>query len=312
MRAGSTGWTDRQMPVGNEVFLDHVGLFVADLEAAGQQLARLGFQVSQINVQTNADANGALVPSGTSNRLARLRRGYLEILAATHATALADQLTQGLTRYEGIHLVALSHDDIPATRGRLVADGFAMQPVVHLRRRDKTLPGEPEVAWSVLRPQPGVMPEGRIQFAKSHNPDRVWQDDLTQHANSAEALTDLLFCVADCDEAAARFGRYAGHTATDLGIFKAIALHRGQLLFVDRDGARALGLDVPALPFIAGQALRVSDIARTRALLAKREIAPIYADDAMILIGRDDALGSYMLFHAAEIQSTWNALAERR
>ena len=32
-----------------------------------------------------------------------------------------------------------------------------MQPVVNLGRRDKTLPGAPELAWSVLRPEPGVM-----------------------------------------------------------------------------------------------------------------------------------------------------------
>ena len=83
----STGWVDRQMPVGDEVFLDHVGFFVADLDDAGRRLTRLGFQVSAVNVQTN-DVNGELRPSGTSNRLARLRRGYLEVLAATHDTPL--------------------------------------------------------------------------------------------------------------------------------------------------------------------------------------------------------------------------------
>ena len=97
-----------------------------------RQLERLGFQVSQINVQTNADAQGALTPSGTSNRLARLRRGYLEILAATHDTPLADQLKAALARYQGIHLIALSHDDIPGQRTRLTAGGFRMQPVVTL------------------------------------------------------------------------------------------------------------------------------------------------------------------------------------
>jgi hypothetical protein len=311
MNTVSTGWTDRQIPAGDEIFLDHVGFFVADLDDAGRRLERLGFQVSQINVQTNADVNGALTPSGTSNRLARLKRGYLEVLAATHTSPLADQLTQALTRYEGIHLVALSHDDIPTTRARLVAEGFGMQPVVHLRRRDKTLPGEPEVAWSVLRPQPGVMPEGRIQFAKSHNPDRVWQEELTRHANGAEALTDLLFCVADRDEAAARFGRYA-RAGADLGRFKAIVLDRGRLLFVDRKGLATLGLEAPALPFIAGQALRVSDITRTRALLAERKVTPIYAGDGLILVGHEDALGSTLLFHAADVSSPWSALAERR
>src|SRR6185312_7152460 len=94
-------WAERQLPERDEVFIDHVGYFVADLDTAGAQLERLGFRVSLANVQTNADASGALKPSGTSNRLARLRRGFLEILAATHATPLADQFNQALARYSG-------------------------------------------------------------------------------------------------------------------------------------------------------------------------------------------------------------------
>ena len=110
---------DRQLPLGNDVFLDHVGYFTADLDAAGAQLERLGFAVSPINLQQNADASGRLKPSGTSNRLAVLRRGFLEVLAATHDTPLGDQLKAALARYAGLHLIALSHADIPRQRERL-------------------------------------------------------------------------------------------------------------------------------------------------------------------------------------------------
>ena len=58
-------WADRQLPEAGEVFLDHVGYFVSDLEAAGAQCQRLGFRVSSTNVQTNADASGALKPPRT-------------------------------------------------------------------------------------------------------------------------------------------------------------------------------------------------------------------------------------------------------
>src|SRR3954471_22290608 len=99
-------WAAGQLPQGDEVFLDHVGYFVADLDAAGTQLERLGFRVSAVNVQTNADASGALRPSGTSNRLAKLKFGFLELLAATHETPLADQFKQQIARYSGLHLIA--------------------------------------------------------------------------------------------------------------------------------------------------------------------------------------------------------------
>lgn len=307
-------WIDRQLPANDEVFLDHVGYFVADLEKAGAQLERLGFQVSRTNVQTNVDGGGQLIPSGTSNRLVRLRRGYLEVLAATHPTPLAAQLERALARYAGIHLVALSHDDIPAQRGRLTAQGFAMQEVVHLRRRDVTLPDAPEVAWSVLRPQPGVMPEGRIQFTKSHNPEHVWKPELTRHRNQADALTDLLLCVSDGQEAATRFSRYVGREAMNArdGV-TILPLERGRLIIVQPEKAAAMlpGFVCPDPPYFAGQALRSSDIGQTRAVIEAGGISPVFADQEMVCVAALEALGAAMLFHRADLQDPWHSLAER-
>src|SRR5204862_2132296 len=98
----------------------------------------------------------------------------------------------------------------PAQRARLIAAGFAMQDVVELRRHDRTLPGTPEVHFSVLRPQPGVMAEGRVQWVKPNTPDTVWRADTITTENGAEGLTDMLLVVDDPAGAAARYGRYVG------------------------------------------------------------------------------------------------------
>jgi hypothetical protein len=302
-----------QLPAADEIFLDHVGYFAADLSIAGATLERLGFQVSQINVQTNDDGSGRLVPSGTSNRLARLRLGYLEILAPTHDTPLGAQARAALARYTGLHLIALSHDDIPAQRARLIDAGFVMQEVVHLRRRDVTLPGAPEVAWSVLRPQPGVMVEGRIQFTKSHNPEHVWRDELTLHANAADALGDVLICVTDRPEAAARYSRYTGREAVEAEDMTTVALDRGRLVFAEPAVAQRVvpQFHAPSLPFIAGIAIRSSDMARTRAALNAAAVNPLCADEKMICIDPRDALGATMLFHAHDVIDPWKAQSQR-
>jgi hypothetical protein len=257
-------WTGRQLPRRDEVFLDHVGYFVADLDAAGAQLERLGFRVSLTNVQTNADAKGALKPSGTSNRLARLKFGFIEMLAATHDTPLADQFKKQIARYSGLHLIALSHDDIPAQRARLNAAGFAMQDVVELKRRDRTLPGTPEVHFSVLRPQPGAMAEGRVQWVKPHTPDTVWRPDTITTENGAEGLTDMLICVDDPAAVAVRYGRYVGRAPVMRGGMHVVPLERGGLVFADAAQAAKILPDFrpPSLPFMAGQALR-ADLALT-------------------------------------------------
>lgn len=309
----SQHWIDHQLPTNDEVFLDHVGYFVADLEKAGERLTRLGFNVSPINLQQNADETGALRPSGTSNRLAVLRRGFIELLAATHDTPLAEQLRRAVDRYEGLHLIALSHADIPGERERLVAAGFPMQPIVRLRRHKQTPDGLREVAWSVLRPQAGAMPEGRVQFAYCHTPDLTWTPGAPAPANGADAITDILLCVDDRKETAARFARYAGRPSIECNDRSVIALDRGGIVLMEpKDAAGVLSdFDIPAVPFMAGQALRSNDIVATRRFLKERCVTPLFADDDLVCVGPADALGACLLFHAASVRDPWGALAAR-
>jgi hypothetical protein len=303
-------WISRQLPERDEVFIDHVGYFVADLEAAGAQLARLGFRVSLANVQTNAGARGELKPSGTSNRLARLRFGFLEVLAATHDTPLADQFKQQIARYAGLHLIAFSAADMRAERTRLTDAGFAMQGIVELRRRDRTLPDDPVVHFSVLRPQPGVMAEGRIQWVRPNTPDTVWRPDTITTENGAEGLSDILLVVDDPAAAAERYGRYVGRAPAKRNGLHVVALERGGLVFADEgEAARLLpAFRPPAVPFMGGQALR-ADLALTREVLARAGVTPVFSSSELICVGPGDALGGYLLFHAPGVADPWGALA---
>lgn len=303
-------FADRQLPTGDEVFLDHVGYFTADLMVAGAQLEHLGFAVSPVNLQQNAGAEGRLKPSGTSNRLAILRRGFLEVLAATHDTPLAAQLKAALARYAGLHLIALSHADIPGQRERLLADGFAMQEVINLRRHKQTADGLREVRWSVLRPQPGVMPEGRVQFAYCHTPDLTWAEPSPPLANGADALTDILLIVSDPCEVAERFARFTGRDAVAEGRFMVVPLDRGRLVFAASDITTAIpDFTLPNVPYMAGQALRCTDVDRLRAVLEAARARPLIETDDLVCLHPRDALGSLLLFHDAALASPWAALA---
>ena len=72
---------DRQLPIADEIFLDHVGHFVRDPEAASHALAQVGFAPTPKSVQVNPDpAGGAGQPTGTGNITAMLARGYIEVL----------------------------------------------------------------------------------------------------------------------------------------------------------------------------------------------------------------------------------------
>src|SRR5580692_1124731 len=99
---------DRQLPLGQEIFLDHVGHFVRDPQAAARALARAGFAPTPLSVQTQPDPAGTPRLTGTGNVTAMLARGYVEALFKTADTALGAELDVAMARQVGVHLVAFS------------------------------------------------------------------------------------------------------------------------------------------------------------------------------------------------------------
>jgi hypothetical protein len=298
-------WVDRQLPLRDELFLDHVGYFVSNIEAARSQLERLGFQVSPPFVQMNTGDKGERRPSGTSNCMARLRLGFVEVIAETSETPLAGQLRSALNRYEGLHLIAFSHADLDMRREGLLASGFRMQDVLRI--------GAQVVSWSVLRPQEGVMPEGRVQFVTCHTPELSWPAGSTRHDNQADAITDILLCVADREEAGARFGRYLQRQPVEQSDYSVIPTDRGSLSLVEPSSA-ALFLpefELPDLPYMAALALSCEDPSQVQTVLLKQGITPVYCDDELVCVHPTDGLGAYLLFHSRYFADPWESLRFR-
>ena len=283
-------WADKQVPEYEEIFLDHVGWFVDDLDHAATRLRRLGFAPSAIWQQQNVTADGTALPSGTSNRLVRLRRGFLEFLASTSDTPLAEQLRRALARYEGLHLIAFSHADLEAQRARLVKCGFEMQSMVRLPGRSRE-----EVSWSVLRTLPHVMPEGRIQFVYPHTPELSWPPGTTEHPNHADSLTSVMVCTGEPGEAKDRFGAYLGRDTDSNGV----STDRGRMHIVGPEDAGSALPDFlpPSLPCIAAVTVMTSDLDETRRVIRNSGIVPLARSDGILWISPADALGCYLGFH---------------
>src|SRR5262249_50576151 len=154
---------DRQLPLADECFLDHVGHFVRDPDAAAQALSRLGFSPTPKSIQVNPDpAGGAPRPTGTGNVTAMFERGYIEVLFKTADTAPGHQLDAGLARYPGLHLAAFAVADASGAHHRLAAAGFRMQPLIEMQRPVDTGGAPGTAAFTLARPEVGEMPEGRI------------------------------------------------------------------------------------------------------------------------------------------------------
>src|SRR5690242_8424556 len=120
---------DRQLPIRDEIFLDHVGHFVRDREAASRALVRAGFAPTPISIQVNPDpGGGAPQLTGTGNVTAMFARGYIEVLFKTSDTPLAREFDAALARHPGVHLAAFAVADAAAAHRRLAAQRFRVRP----------------------------------------------------------------------------------------------------------------------------------------------------------------------------------------
>lgn len=299
----------RQIAAKGEIFVDHIAHWVPDIAPAACAMERLGFVLTPYTEHTNSTAPGEPIrPAGSANHCIMLREGYLEILTPTADTAIGQELRAGIERYTGVHLVAFNCADAQAQRNRLVAEGFDQRPVVDLRRATDTEDGgEGELRFTVIRPVPGAMAEGRIQFLTHHTPDLLWQERWMRHPNTVERLRAVMICVADPDEAAGRFRRYLGRDARPIDNGWLIPCDRGTVVLLgQREFERCLpGVEIPGLPYIAGYAVQCGDLNACRVCLKANQIVYRELTDGVVAVSAPAALGGNLLFTGASGAMPW-------
>ncbi len=292
-----------QVPAAGQLNVDHVAHFVPDIEAAGAALEQLGFTLTPFSAQSHRmEPAGPLVPAGTGNRCVMLERGYLEFLTPTGDTPVAEQLRTAIRRYAGVHLIAFGTSTPDADHARLVDQALA--PIkVALQRPISTVDatgtesGSGTARFTVVRVPPDSMPEGRIQYCQQQTPELVWQPRWWGHRNAATALATVLVCVADAEEAARRYGRFTGLSAAPTGSAWTLATARGALVFVTAPTLeRTLDLSAPALPWIAGYALKSRDLSVTREFLLAAGCVVRPLQDDRLIVTLPPALGGVLIF----------------
>jgi hypothetical protein len=288
-----------QTPSGPQVFLDHVGWMVPDLEACSAAFARLGFPLTPFSVHGDRDpATGANKPIGTANRLAMLRSGYLEFLALHGGVTnpSVERMKASIARHVGVHLCALTVSDAAHEADRLKRDGFVLNPTINLRRTIEAADGsQVEVAFTVIRPE--AMPEGRVQMLTQHTPEHMWQPRYIGSANGIDHLAGLLFAVTDPDETARRIGRFADRPPVTVTEELQIRLDRGLLRVTTPARARDIlaGATIPSPPAMAAVLFRSDDLGKTRAFLMHAGITPWREEAQRLIIDAKDAMGAYLV-----------------
>jgi hypothetical protein len=236
------------------------------------------------------------VSAGTGNRCVMLQRGYMEFLAPTHDTPNASQLRAAMRRYTGIHLIAFGSDNGAADHARLLQAGFEPLPVIALQREVGTERGTGEARFTVVRVPRDVMAEGRIQYCQHHTPELVWQPRWINHCNGVTGLAGLIVCVADAEEAAQRYARFTGLPVQGTGNSRRLETARGTLYIVTpRILSERLGINAPAVPWIAGTVLESNDFALTEQTMRHPGVTTSALGQTCMLVDLPVALGGIMI-----------------
>jgi hypothetical protein len=285
-----------QLPESGAVFLDHVAHFVPAMDAAAEALERCGFRLTPFTAQTNR-AEGKTLPAGTGNRCAMFRRGYVEILAATVDTPLAQQLADRLTRHVGLHLAAFSTADAGFEHRRLAAAGFPVLPLVDMRRPVAIEGGEDWARFTIARIASGLMPEGRMHFLTHHTEGLVWRDPFLDHPNGAHALAAVWIAAADPAEPAQRFAQFTGRPIRQEGEVSAIPLERGAVRVATPEYLRReLGIELgPPLPYLAAFEVVVLSLPRLAKLLDAAGLVHLRVRDGFA-VSLPPSIGGTILF----------------
>lgn len=247
-------------PVERTPTLDHLGWIGPDLNQAAQAWERLGFKLCRQSPQMGfTGPGGTLEPWASANRCVLFKKGYLELIGLTDPKR-HNPWTEYLARGAGPHIAAFRTDVADAAFPEIAArvDGF--DPPVQRRRMAPLgldpAGGETEMRFRNIFSQDSAWPEGRFIVIEHQTPEALWQAELLDHPNGAEALLEAIFTAPAPQSTADRLSRLLDRPAEKAGDGFALEAAGGGKLSVmtpEDFATRFPGADTaPDRPAVAG------------------------------------------------------------
>ena len=224
---------DRQLPIGGEIFLDHVGHFVRDPQAASAALARAGFAPTPVSVQIQPPTARRPAPA-TSPRCSRAATSRCCSRPPTRRSA-----ANSTPRWRAIPACILLRSRLPTRRRAPAARRCRL---AHAAAGAVPAPGRDRERARMSRPSrwcASSRRDGGGPHPVAHAPHRrhgVAAALARRIPNGALGLIDLLVVSASMSaEAAARFARFTGRRSPPTTFGQSIAARSRPGADRDRD-----------------------------------------------------------------------------
>lgn len=285
--------------------LDHLGWIGPDLTIGARAWERLGFRLSRISPQMGfTGPDGALEPWASANRCAVFKQGYLELIGITHPDRFNPWKTY-LARGAGAHIAAFRVGEADAAYPSLADRTGGFDPPVQRRRMaplglDQS-GGEAEMRFRNIFSQDDDWPEGRYIVIEHQTPDVLWQPELLEHPNGAEALVEAIFTAPDPGPTRDRLVRLTNRPAVETTEGWRIDTDGGLLTITTPTAlaARFPGVECPDRPAVIGAVVSVADLAAAKAFMTANEVELESSTDGLEFTAGPDAAGGIMAFKQA-------------
>lgn len=206
--------------------IDHVVIFVQDLNGAMDDFRALGFTVNYGGQHADAITENGLVIFGDGT--------YLELIALVEGRAYEDATFKGLLleNGEGFTGYALLSDDIQAEIAGLRERG---NNAADVRAGSRNRPDGQEIRW-----QMSTLEGGRIPFIIQDETDRNLrvpvEGENIRHSNGVTAIKELLLYATDFDAELARYSTIIG-TPLQFGKTARFELGTSAIVITESDAA---------------------------------------------------------------------------
>ncbi|MGI5324696.1 VOC family protein [Actinomadura nitritigenes] len=281
--------------------IDHSVLYTTDMDATAATYEALGFTLSPLSMHMGSDRpGGERRPMGAGNRCALFGRTYLELLGLFGDGSVDPwNIRPLISRYEGLHGCSFGCGDAEAVERRLREAGLSSSGVLPLQRDVETPGGTATARFEAVHLDRALTPEGLVHIARHLTPELIHQPRFLDHANGATHLHSVLLVVDDADLEAtvARYARTLGVAPITEGPRHVLPLDAGrmEIVAVSAFGEVLPGEPVPALPYLAGQAVAVKDVGAARALVKGNGFTVRELPDGFF-VGAAEARGAAIAF----------------
>jgi hypothetical protein len=191
------------------ISLDHVGIIGDSIKPLRRAWQERGFFVTEPEELMALDPSShRRVSLGQHSCHIILERGYIELTAVDPITP-QHHLFPWIRADVALAIIAIGTEEIEGTHRRLLASPVpvgsiaqASRPIHYGARR-----GDALFSWFALGA--ASTPEALVCFVRNERPELIYQPEVQQHPNGAQALESIVICSNQPAVTALRYSNYA-------------------------------------------------------------------------------------------------------